>query len=236
MSDKYPSLSPFAYCANNPVILTDPDGRDIWIQGEDGSSTKYIQGMKYDGNDKFTKKTIYALNKLSKTKTGGEAVNELVSSKNTFDIQKGEVSSFTPSNAFEAEGAFNIENAFQNGSIDELLNRGLCINGSGGTINWNPKGEILPTTAIYGKNQTTDLAHEMFHGLDANRGQYSETPVSNLSRNEWQACFRENNLRTELHIPLRTFYIPVYDTKGNFVGGSGTSLLRNGKSYIPFYY
>jgi len=26
MSDKYPSLSPYAYCAWNPVILTDPDG------------------------------------------------------------------------------------------------------------------------------------------------------------------------------------------------------------------
>ena len=26
MSDKYPNLSPFAYCANNPVILIDPDG------------------------------------------------------------------------------------------------------------------------------------------------------------------------------------------------------------------
>jgi RHS repeat-associated protein len=29
LSDKYPSLSPFAYCANNPVILVDPDGREI---------------------------------------------------------------------------------------------------------------------------------------------------------------------------------------------------------------
>ena len=31
MSDKYPSLSPYAYCAWNPVKLVDPDGRDWYI-------------------------------------------------------------------------------------------------------------------------------------------------------------------------------------------------------------
>ena len=29
MADKYPSLSPYNYCADNPVILVDPDGREI---------------------------------------------------------------------------------------------------------------------------------------------------------------------------------------------------------------
>ena len=29
MSDKYPSLSPYVYCANNPVMLVDPDGEEF---------------------------------------------------------------------------------------------------------------------------------------------------------------------------------------------------------------
>lgn len=30
MADKYPSISPYAYCAWNPVRLVDPDGRWVW--------------------------------------------------------------------------------------------------------------------------------------------------------------------------------------------------------------
>ena len=31
MADKYPSISPYAYCVWNPVKLVDPDGRD-WYE------------------------------------------------------------------------------------------------------------------------------------------------------------------------------------------------------------
>ena len=43
MADKYPSISPYAYCAWNPVKLVDPDGRD-WYQSEDGSAVCWRKG------------------------------------------------------------------------------------------------------------------------------------------------------------------------------------------------
>ena len=43
MSDKYPSLSPYVYCANNPVKLVDPNGED-WYESEDGKTLEFIYG------------------------------------------------------------------------------------------------------------------------------------------------------------------------------------------------
>ena len=38
MADKYPSISPYAYCAWNPVKLVDPDGRMIdWVESANGT-------------------------------------------------------------------------------------------------------------------------------------------------------------------------------------------------------
>ena len=37
MSDKYPSLSPYNYCAWNPMKLVDPNGREVWKPNEQGN-------------------------------------------------------------------------------------------------------------------------------------------------------------------------------------------------------
>ena len=39
LAEKYYNISPYAYCANNPVNFVDPDGRDVWHLNQDGKIT-----------------------------------------------------------------------------------------------------------------------------------------------------------------------------------------------------
>ncbi len=47
MADKYPSISPYAYCAWNPVKLVDPDGKDVRIIKNDKNKTIIIKANFY---------------------------------------------------------------------------------------------------------------------------------------------------------------------------------------------
>ena len=48
MSDKYPSMSPYAYCANNPAVLKDPNGEDIWEIDECGRIVASYENKDFD--------------------------------------------------------------------------------------------------------------------------------------------------------------------------------------------
>ena len=45
LADKYPSISPYAYCAWNPVKLVDPDGREIYLIGSNEDVHKALAMM-----------------------------------------------------------------------------------------------------------------------------------------------------------------------------------------------
>ena len=50
MSDKYPNLSPYNYCAWNPMKLADPTGKEIYYVEE---GTRYVYKIGADGKYGF---------------------------------------------------------------------------------------------------------------------------------------------------------------------------------------
>ncbi len=45
-NEKYYDLSPYAYCANNPVNLVDPDGESTWVAQQEDGTYKVIRDSK----------------------------------------------------------------------------------------------------------------------------------------------------------------------------------------------
>jgi RHS repeat-associated protein len=53
MSDKYPSLSPYVYCTNNPVKLVDPNGEDWYeVDGKMHYTTEYTSKESFEKSGK----------------------------------------------------------------------------------------------------------------------------------------------------------------------------------------
>ncbi len=82
-ADKYPSISPYAYCAWNPVRLTDPSGDTIVISNN-SERIVYQAGMSYNGNDSFIGKTIGYLNDMSGTDEGRVVIDKLIESSKSY--------------------------------------------------------------------------------------------------------------------------------------------------------
>ena len=193
LSDKYPHLTPYAYCAGNPIMLVDPDGREIWITGDDGNSYQYKKGNlytkdgeRYNGNDKYANQVKSDLNHLKKTGYG-QYVKDIESSNNIHTIQNtsGENSS-TP----------NDEEKAHDGT------------GTGSLIKYNPYNSQGPDDE---RPPFVGLAHEISHSYDADNGgeDYGKTQIPyntgrmDIVNCQLKAVKRENEYRKNINYPRR---------------------------------
>ena len=191
LADKYPSISPYAYCAWNPIKLVDPNGEEIWIKGSDGNEYQYKNGnlynkdgTAYEGDDKFATGVQKDLNTL-KAKGMRKEVESLEGSNNKHTIKYSSDKNDTD------PGEQNNKNA-SNGV------------GCGTTISYNPDAT---ETEGWQRHAVVGLAHETRHAYEMDQGKYDNTPI---------ICEKEQiSITPEPRAYRKTFKIPT--TKEGFV-------------------
>ena len=220
MSDKYASLSPYTYCANNPVKLVDPNGEEIVIEWG-GMKCYYSEGRLYTDREfkneyvaeegSFFHKAQTTLNTIADTKTGKTLVNGLANDTEfKVKIIEGEDSGFEP--LTKSRDPYNEANA---------------------EITWNTSGGLVPVEGGMLRNGVTSLAHELCHGYDYMKNTYSVENgpggYGDIKICDWKAVFHENQIRQELGLPLRTHY----NKNKAQTKGTGSSVLHGKTPFLP---
>ena len=164
MSAKYPSLSPYTYCADNPVKLVDPNGEDFVTIIDHESKTITIKATYYAANkDKeLLQHGIDQWNQLSgKYSYLMEKEGENVPYTINFDLNVAEGDYAT---SFDAKSAMPLHNGMNYFEILPTVSdktgkpiRGKCENGFGITVSNNH--ELLDYAP------TRSAAHEIGHSL-----------------------------------------------------------------------
>ena len=199
-NSRYPWLSPFTYCAANPVNFIDPTGNQICIR--DGSTSRILYWKKinnawgwfddgeneYEGKDDFILAVKKDLARICGTVVGNEVISFL---------------------AYDSRELY-ILNYSRNTSAT-LPDIGYKLPQ---WIGWNVEGAKIPTIKGTVKKALVDFFHELGHAYnDWNpdlkiNGEWYVLPSGRVIKlSERVATHFENRFRAEIGEPLRRQYI-----------------------------
>ena len=198
-AEKYHGISPYTFCAGDPVNFTDPTGQIIQaeldgvmykLQVLESGGYGFVDenGAIYQGNNELASQTISSINELSSSSTGIGLVNSMIESDKICTL---------------SEGSENLTT---------LLGDGNSL------ISWNylSAGE-LPSidnegNATYYSDPETSFVHELKHAWDIANDKFDKNTWYTTSEGykvpeaEKSACATENMVRMEKGLPIRTHY------------------------------
>jgi len=202
MSDKYPSLSPYCYSADNPVVLVDPNGMEF-----DEATDKYVQKLE---NEISMRLKVYN-DRMEKLDISSKKYGEYQKQVNEYNKILGEISELRndKDNIYTMNFGVNINSdgefkyAGQNESGQNVFN-----------INIKQSSEILAWTF-------DEMAHELKHAYQYYEGKLgfaiaqngSQYNTNNSRDLEVQAKFRGDLFFGNTMTHNKTFKLiqPLYD-------------------------
>ena len=195
-SDKYASLSPYVYCADNPVRLVDPNGEEIYVE---------IDGVKYryNGNGLVGKDGIEIV--LKENTFGGRVLKDL----NALNNSKSPLIRGKMKDLIKSKHTHTIKLTYDVTDYNYTLNKANASKpgeGSGTVTYYNPFST---------KNNCVDgdrlscavLTHELLgHGWNKDQGVYDKTSMTSngIRYEEINAINLQNIVLKEHNLQTRT--------------------------------
>ncbi len=129
LSDKYPNLSPYVYCANNPVVMKDEDGRDYEVVVDDEKKTITIRATYYTSKEFYSdlQKGLDVWNNESGNYTYTES-NSNVEYSVQFDLTANVYDSYEQAQNATPYRRSNFNLFRKDPDIDGIV-RGCCVDG-----------------------------------------------------------------------------------------------------------
>ena len=207
LCEKYYAISPYTYCADDPIRLIDPNGKEIWIayvvvkDGKKAIETyQYKNNRLYDSNGKEYKgKNSYlntVKNQLNQLKKDNWEVGDMISKLETNEYKNTitNISDKVKDDARKNENATVPYNSW--GTLFKI--------GYNTEIQYDPystkgtKPEEIPKHGT--RNSRVGLVHELSHAEDENAGGYMNSLVKlnngqEETRGEKKARHIENLIR-----------------------------------------
>jgi hypothetical protein len=181
LAEKYPNISPYAYCAGNPIKYVDPDGKKIVI-GNLWDRVLNFFGYKTD----YVKKVEADLNQLKQDhKDVKQMITDLEKSSNEHQIVMPEKGEWNQTKVNDNKAKNNIP--------------------QGSVVKYDPDNR--KTKNNDDRSPRAGLSHELKHSSDVDKGVSMDGTTENgVPLPEVRAIRIENKVRAKIGDKKRTTY------------------------------